>query len=79
MYKLVVEVDNWDLALAVFKTLEKEVRFRRGELHLEGGKIVATAADAASLRSLLHTVFRSLYVVATVEEIAARQQLPTHP
>jgi len=78
VYKLVVEVGEWDLALAVFKTLEREVRFKRGELHLEGGKIVATAADAASLRSLLHTVFRSLYVVAEVEEIAARQQPSTH-
>jgi len=68
VYRLEVEVGGGDLAVQVFKILEGEVRFARGRVYVEDGKIVAEAADASSLRSLLHTVFRVLYVV---EHVAA--------
>mgnify|MGYP000198977647 CR=1 FL=1 len=64
MYRL--EVEEGDLAVRVFKILEGEVRFVRGRIYVEDRKIVAEAADASSLRSLLHTVFRVLYVVEHV-------------
>ncbi|MEZ0319055.1 MAG: hypothetical protein ABWK05_03550 [Pyrobaculum sp.] len=67
MYRLIVDTGGSELALKVFKILEKEVRFGRGRLYVEGGKIVAEASDASSLRSLLHTLFRSLYVVLWAE------------
>jgi hypothetical protein len=68
MYRLEVEVGGGDLAVQVFKILEGEVRFARGHVYVEDGKIVAEAADASSLRSLLHTIFRVLYVI---EHVAA--------
>ncbi|MEM0276248.1 hypothetical protein [Pyrobaculum sp.] len=69
MYKLVVEVDEDALALRIFKILEKEVRFSRGRLYVEGNKIIAEAADASSLRSLLHTVMRTLYIIEHLERM----------
>jgi len=66
MYRLVVEIGEDRLATQVFKVLEREVRFARGRLYVKNGKIVAEAADASSLRSLLHTIFRVLYIVANV-------------
>jgi tRNA threonylcarbamoyladenosine modification (KEOPS) complex Pcc1 subunit len=68
MYRLEVSVGENDLAIQVFRILEREVRFGRGRVYVEDGKIVAETADASSLRSLLHTVFRVLYVV---EHVAA--------
>ena len=68
MYRLEVEVGGGDLAVRVFKILEGEAHFARGRVYVEDGKIVAEAADASSLRSLLHTIFRVLYVV---EHVAA--------
>ncbi len=65
MYRFTVEVEG--LALDVFKTLEREVNFKRGRLYVQGNRVVAEAQDLASLRSLLHTVFRSLYLVEFVE------------
>lgn len=69
MYRLEVLVSGGGLALEVFKLLEREVVFSRGRLRVEGGLIVAEAEDAASLRSLLHTIFRSLYVIEHVERL----------
>ncbi|MCU7786472.1 hypothetical protein ODS41_00815 [Pyrobaculum sp. 3827-6] len=68
MYRLVINVGDDELVLRIFKILEGEVRFPRGRLYVEGGSIVAEAADAASLRSLLHTVMRALYVVEHIGE-----------
>jgi tRNA threonylcarbamoyladenosine modification (KEOPS) complex Pcc1 subunit len=69
MYRLVINVGNDELVLRIFKILESEVRFPRGRLYVEGENIVAEAADAASLRSLLHTVMRALYVVEHLSEL----------
>lgn len=69
MYKLVVEIGEDALALRIFKILEREVRFPRGRLYVEGNKIVAEAADASSLRSLLHTVMRALYIIEHLERM----------
>jgi len=66
MYRLEVSVGENDLAIQVFKILEREVRFGRGRVYVEDEKIVAEAADASSLRSLLHTIFRVLYLVEHV-------------
>ncbi|ACB40303.1 hypothetical protein [Pyrobaculum neutrophilum] len=68
MYRLEIDVGGDELAIRVFKILEGEVRFARGRLYVAGGKIVAEAADASSLRSLLHTAMRALYIA---EEVAA--------
>lgn len=68
MYRLVINVGDDKLVLRIFKILEGEVRFPRGRLYVEGEDIVAEAADAASLRSLLHTIMRALYVVEHLEE-----------
>ncbi|AAL64023.1 hypothetical protein [Pyrobaculum aerophilum] len=69
MYRLIIDVGDDDLALRVFKILEREVRFPRGRLYVEGETIVAEATDASSLRSLSHTVMRTLYVVQHLEEM----------
>jgi tRNA threonylcarbamoyladenosine modification (KEOPS) complex Pcc1 subunit len=66
MYKLEVSIEKSDLAIQVFKILEQEVRFGRGRVRVEDEKIVAEAADASSLRSLLHTILRALYLVEHV-------------
>jgi len=66
MYKLEVNIEKSDLAIQVFKILEQEVRFGRGRIYVEDEKIIAEAADASSLRSLLHTIFRALYLVEHV-------------
>ena len=66
MYRLEVSVGESDLAIQVFRILEREVRFGRGRVYVEDEKIVAEAADASSLRSLLHTIFRALYLVEHV-------------
>ncbi len=69
MYRLVINVGDNELVLRVFKILEGEVLFPRGRLYVEGENIVTEAADAASLRSLLHTVMRALYVVEHLSEL----------
>jgi tRNA threonylcarbamoyladenosine modification (KEOPS) complex Pcc1 subunit len=66
MYRLEVSIGENNLAIQVFKILEREVRFGRGRVYVEDEKIVAEAADASSLRSLLHTIFRALYLVGHV-------------
>jgi tRNA threonylcarbamoyladenosine modification (KEOPS) complex Pcc1 subunit len=69
MYKLEVSIEKSDLAIQVFKILEQEVRFGRGRIRVEDEKIVAETADASSLRSLLHTIFRALYLVEHVSQL----------
>lgn len=69
MYKLVIDIGRDDLALRIFKILEREVRFPRGRLYVEGEAVIAEAADASSLRSLLHTVMRALYVIQSLKEL----------
>jgi tRNA threonylcarbamoyladenosine modification (KEOPS) complex Pcc1 subunit len=69
MYKLEVSIEKSDLAIQVFKILEQEVRFGRGRICVEDEKIVAEAADVSSLRSLLHTIFRALYLVEHVSQL----------
>ncbi|MFN3803607.1 MAG: hypothetical protein ACK4SY_00965 [Pyrobaculum sp.] len=68
VYRLVVKIEG-ELVYRVFKTLEREVQFRRGRLYVRRGEIIATASDVSSLRSLLHTVFRSIYLVKFVESL----------
>lgn len=69
MYKLSIYIKNSDFTLEIFKILEKEVNFARGRLYVENGKIVAEARDASSLRSLIHTVFRAIYVAEYVDSL----------
>jgi tRNA threonylcarbamoyladenosine modification (KEOPS) complex Pcc1 subunit len=69
MYKLEVNIEKSDLAIQVFKILEREVRFGRGCIYVEDEKIIAEAADTSSLRSLLHTIFRALYLVEHVSQL----------
>lgn len=69
MYRLIVDLSGDDLALRVFKVLEREVNFGRGRLYVEGEMVVAEAVDATSLRSLMHTLMRALYVIHNVEGI----------
>lgn len=73
MYEISVEINKNDIVLRVFKSLEKEVVFRRGRIKVfeEGDKlkIVGYATDIASARSLANTIFRALYVINGVAEL----------
>lgn len=66
VYKLEIDINNDIFILKIFEILEKEVRFPRGCLYVKDGKIVAEAADASSLRSLVHTIFRAMYIAESV-------------
>lgn len=68
MYSIEVELEG-ALEEALFKSLEREVRFRRGRLEVRGGRAVATAADPAALRSLAGTLFRALYLSRALQEL----------
>ncbi|MFB6490515.1 MAG: KEOPS complex subunit Pcc1 [Thermoproteus sp. AZ2] len=73
MYEIVVEVGDDPIAEAVFRALEKEVKFPRGGIEVvkRGASlvIIGRASDVTSLRSLANTIFRALYVIRGVEAI----------
>lgn len=68
MYSIEVELEH-PLEESVFRSLEREVRFKRGGLEVKKGAVVATAADPTALRSLAGTIFRALYVARALREL----------
>ncbi|MEM0369501.1 MAG: hypothetical protein QXK71_00575 [Pyrobaculum sp.] len=68
MYKLILNVND-EFILRIFKILEQEVRFPRGRLYVENGKVVVVANDASSLRSLTHTIFRTIYIAESIKSL----------
>ncbi|AEA11970.1 hypothetical protein TUZN_0474 [Thermoproteus uzoniensis 768-20] len=73
MYEILVRIKKDKIIEKTFKSLEKEVVFRRGRIKIfvEGDQLEvrAYAADIASARSLANTILRVLYVIEGVEEL----------
>jgi len=56
--------DSW--LWGTLRTLEKEVRFPRGYLMVVNKGVVLCAKDLTSLRSLVNTLLRVLYVLLSL-------------
>ncbi len=73
MYKISVKIKKDKIVEETFKSLEKEIVFRRGKIKVfvEGDwlEVVGYAADVASARSLANTILRALYVIEGVEKL----------